>query len=522
MDPLVDALFRDDRLVHLERIPAREARYGELSSPLPPVVAERLPVERLWCHQAEAIDLARAGTSVAVATGTASGKSLCFQVPIAEAVSADPPGTALLLFPTKALAQDQLRSLEGLGVPGLVPCCYDGDTGPEVRTWARRHASVLLTNPDMLHVGLLPHHGRWATFLMRLQYVVVDELHVLRGIFGTHVAHVLRRLRRVCRSYGSDPTFIFGSATIGEPAALASSLCGKDVVAVTDDGSPRGERLFALWNPPLLDETSGARGSANVETAALLSSLVGDDRRAIAFCRSRKGTEVVAADTRRRLPDALRESVRPYRGGYLAEERREIEGQLFDGQLRGVVATSALEMQQNASRDFWSFEYTEERLRNIMRRIHDTCLSTAEEYDCAGNYVAGANLAGFVKVAEYGSRKVVSPYEIGSVENFRFITSPELAPYLGLGAAVGATGLLSAGGTNVDVYPFIVVGENAWGQLALRGADSIDPTYIPPGTKDKSDPLGQRGYIGAKFWMTCVLLNEGWMAVAEAGVSSLA
>jgi DEAD/DEAH box helicase domain-containing protein len=344
VDPLVASLFGDDRLVHLERIPAREARCAELAAPLPDVVASRLPVERFWTHQAEAIDLARAGRSVAVATGTASGKSLCFQVPIAEAVSADPPGTALLLFPTKALAQDQLRALEALGVPGLVPCCYDGDTGIEVRTWARRHASVLLTNPDMLHVGLLPHHGRWATFLMRLQYVVVDELHVLRGIFGTHVAHVLRRLRRVCQSYGSDPTFVFGSATIGEPAALASSLCGKEVTAVTDDGSPRGERLFALWNPPLLDESSGARGSANVETAALLSSLVGDDRRAIAFCRSRKGTEVVAADTRRRLPDSLRESVRPYRGGYLAEERREIEGQLFDGQLRGVVATSALEL----------------------------------------------------------------------------------------------------------------------------------------------------------------------------------
>jgi DEAD/DEAH box helicase domain-containing protein len=344
VDPLVASLFGDDRLVHLERIPARGARYAELASPLPQVVAERLPVERFWTHQAEAIDLARSGASVAIATGTASGKSLCFQVPIAEAVSAEVPGTALLLFPTKALAQDQLRALEALGVPGLVPACYDGDTGAEVRTWARRHASVLLTNPDMLHVGLLPHHGRWATFLMRLQYVVVDELHVLRGIFGTHVAHVLRRLRRVCNAYGSDPTFIFGSATIGEPAALASSLCGKDVVAVTDDGSPRGERLFALWNPPLLDEGTGARGSANVETAALLSSLVGDDRRAIAFCRSRKGTEVVAADTRRRLPAKLRESVRPYRGGYLATERREIEGELFSGALRGVVATSALEL----------------------------------------------------------------------------------------------------------------------------------------------------------------------------------
>jgi DEAD/DEAH box helicase domain-containing protein len=344
VDPLVASLFGDDRLVHLERIPAREARYADLAEPLPPALADRLPVDRFWSHQAEAIDLARSGTSVAIATGTASGKSLCFQVPIAEAATADPTGTALLLFPTKALAQDQLRALAALEVPGLVPACYDGDTGPEERTWARRNASALLTNPDMLHVGLLPHHARWATFLLRLQYVVVDELHVLRGIFGTHVAHVLRRLRRICHHYGSDPTFIFGSATIGEPAALASSLCDKKVVAVTDDGSPRGERLFALWNPPLLDEETGARASANVETAALLSTLVGDDRRAIAFCRSRKGTELVAADARRRLPEKLRNTVRPYRGGYLASERREIEGELFAGQLRGVVATSALEL----------------------------------------------------------------------------------------------------------------------------------------------------------------------------------
>ena len=344
MDQLVASLFGDDRLVHLERIPAREARFAELAEPLPDVVRSRLPIERFWTHQAEAIDLVRCGTSVVVATGTASGKSLCFQVPIAEAASGDPPGTALLLFPTKALAQDQLRALGELDVPGLVPACYDGDTGPEERTWARRHATALLSNPDMLHVGLLPHHARWATFLMRLRYVVVDELHVLRGIFGTHVAHVLRRLRRVCAHYGSDPTFVFGSATIGEPATLASALCDKKVVAVTDDGSPRGERLFALWNPPLLDDESGARGSANVETAALLSTLVGDDRRAIAFCRSRKGTELVAADARRRLPERLRETVRPYRGGYLAAERREIEGELFSGQLRGVVATSALEL----------------------------------------------------------------------------------------------------------------------------------------------------------------------------------
>jgi DEAD/DEAH box helicase domain-containing protein len=344
MDSLVASLFGDDRLVHLERLAARDPRYGDLSAPLPDGVAGCLPFERLWCHQAEAIDRARAGQSVAIATGTASGKSLCFQVPIAEAVMDDPPGTALLLFPTKALAQDQLRSFGSFGIPALVPACYDGDTGPDDRAWIRRNASVVLTNPDMLHVGVLPYHARWATFLMRLQYVVVDELHVLRGIFGTHVAHVLRRLRRVCAHYGSDPTFIFGSATIGEPAALASALCGKDVVAVTDDGSPRGERLFALWNPPLLDEETGTRASPNVETAALLSTLVADNRRAIAFCRSRKGTELVAADARRRLPSDIRNLVRPYRGGYLSEERREIEGELFDGRLRGVVATSALEL----------------------------------------------------------------------------------------------------------------------------------------------------------------------------------
>jgi DEAD/DEAH box helicase domain-containing protein len=344
MEDLVASLFGDDRLVHLERLPAREARHADLARPLPDAVRAHLPAGGLWTHQAEAIDLARAGRSVAVATGTASGKSRCYQLPIAEAVHDDPPGTALLLFPTKALAQDQLRAFAAFDLPGLVPVCYDGDTDPDARSWAHRHGSVVLSNPDMLHVALLPHHARWATFLMRLRYVVIDELHVLRGIFGTHVAHVLRRLRRVCAHYGSDPTFIFCSATIGQPDRLASSLCGKDVAAVTDDGSPRGERLFALWNPPLLDEATGTRASANVETAHLLSTLVHDDHRAIAFCRSRKGTELVAADTRRRLPDVLRETVRPYRGGYLAEERRAIERELFAGELRGVVATSALEL----------------------------------------------------------------------------------------------------------------------------------------------------------------------------------
>jgi DEAD/DEAH box helicase domain-containing protein len=225
-----------------------------------------------------------------------------------------------------------------------VPAVYDGDTPAEARTWARRHANAVLTNPDMLHVGILPNHGRWATFLMRLRYVVVDELHLLRGIFGTHVGHVLRRLRRLCAHYGSSPTFVFGSATIGRPGELASALCGLPVAEVSDDGSPRGERVFAVWEPPLVDEASGQRASANGEVALLLAALVESDRRAIAFCRSRKGAELVACYTRDRLPPDLAACVRPYRGGYLAAERREIEGELFSGRLRGVAATNALEL----------------------------------------------------------------------------------------------------------------------------------------------------------------------------------
>ncbi len=339
------SLGADPRLVHVEHLPPRAARYADLARPLPDGVSARLGVERLWSHQAEAIDHLRDGRSVAVATGTASGKSLCFQAPIAEAVLAGlRPATSLLLFPTKALAQDQLRAIAGLEIPGLVASTYDGDCTPEERTWVRANANVVLTNPEMLHVGLLPHHARWATFFLRLRYVVIDELHTLRGIFGSHVAHLLRRLRRICAHYGSEPTFVFTSATIGEPARLASELCGLPVQEVTDDGSPRGERLFALWNPAGADEEGGRSTSSARDTAELMSALVGQGHRTIAFCRSRKGTELVAADVRRRLRSDLADSVRPYRGGYLTAERREIERKLFNGSLRGVVATTALEL----------------------------------------------------------------------------------------------------------------------------------------------------------------------------------
>jgi len=348
LDDFVNAIAGDPRLVHLHRIPARAARFGDLATPLSDTVSALVPDHGLWSHQAEAIDHVRSGRSVAIATGTASGKSLCYQLPIAEAIVSGPlPATALLLFPTKALAQDQLRSLTALGVPGLIAATHDGDSSPEERKWTRTHANVLLTNPEMLHVSMLPTHGNWGTFFKRLRYVVIDELHLLRGMFGSNVAHVLRRLRRICAHYGSDPVFIFTSATIGDPAQLASNLCGQPVEAVLDDGSPRGERLFVLWDPAGVneDEEEEPRSvSPSRDTAELMSALLKDQHRTIAFCRSRKGTELVTADVQRRLSKRLASTVRSYRGGYLTSERREIEQDLFAGRLRGVVATTALEL----------------------------------------------------------------------------------------------------------------------------------------------------------------------------------
>lgn len=342
---LLDELADDGRIVHIERLPARPERTKPLARPLDPAVQACVPFDTFWAHQAEAIDLLRDNTSVAIATGTASGKSLCYQVPIAEAI-ADPirPATAMMLFPTKALAQDQLRALGSMHFPGVNPATYDGDTDRNARTHVRNNANVILTNPEMLHAGILPHHGRWDTFLRRLRYVVIDELHVLRGIFGTNLAHLLRRLRRLCHHYGADPTFVFTSATIGRPGRLASDLCGLEVTEVQNDGSPQGTKLFALLDPPVVDAASGARTSSNAETASAVSRLVRGGHRTIAFCRSRKGTELVAGHVRDMLPDDLSDTVRSYRGGYLADERREIEKELFDGEIHAVVATSALEL----------------------------------------------------------------------------------------------------------------------------------------------------------------------------------
>jgi len=344
-DELVEALHADGRLAHVAQQPSRPARFASSIAPISPGVEAALGGERLWTHQAEAIDLLHAGHSVVVATGTASGKSRSYQIPIAEAAARrGNTGTALLLFPTKALAQDQLRSLHRHKFPEVVAGTYDGDSTLEQRTWVRSTANVVLTNPEMVHASILPGHARWATFLGRLDHVVIDELHVLRGVFGTHVSHVLRRLRRLCHHYGSDPQFIFTSATIGEPGTLASQLCGVPVTEVTNDGSPRGERTIVMLNPPILDEAKGLRTSANAESANIAAELIKRGHRTIVFCRSRRGTELVTGDISRRLPIGHQDSVRAYRAGYLAAERRTIEHELFEGSLRGVVATSALEL----------------------------------------------------------------------------------------------------------------------------------------------------------------------------------
>ena len=337
----------DSPVVHVETVPARGAIHADVIPPLPEAITERLAavgVDQLYRHQARAIESIRQGQNTVIVAGTASGKSLCYQIPIVEALLEDDGATSLLLYPTKALAQDQLRSLHKLAIPELVEATYDGDTDTDQRTWVRKHANAVLTNPDMLHIGILPHHGMWASFLSRLQLVVVDEIHMLRGIFGSHVSHVLRRLRRLAAHYGAEPTFVFTSATIGNPGDLAEALTGLPATVVDQDTSPTGDKTYVLWNPPLLEDGDGQRASALNEATDVFLQLVRRDLHTIAFSRSRKGTELMYRWAKERLTPDLAESIAAYRGGYLPAERRKIEAELFAGNLRGVVTTNALEL----------------------------------------------------------------------------------------------------------------------------------------------------------------------------------
>ena len=336
---------REGDLVHLRRHPTRAPVYADL--PVPPVVSTRLSqrgIERLYRHQAEAIGLVRAGRHVVLAAGTAAGKSLCFQIPIIETALEDPKATSLLIYPTKALAQDQAGSLYRFNFPEITASIYDGDTPADDRAGIRRRSNVILTNPDMLHVAILPFHDRWADFLHRLAYVVVDEIHTMRGIFGTHVAMILRRLRRLAAHYGATPTFVLSSATIGNAHQLASLLTGLDLEVIDRDDSPGGERATALWNPAMIDEESNRRRSALTEASEISSGLIDAGFRTIVFTRGRKSTELVYRAVVDRLPEAKKSSVAPYRAGYTPAQRRQVEQRLFGGELAGVVATNALEL----------------------------------------------------------------------------------------------------------------------------------------------------------------------------------
>ena len=327
--------------------PGRAGRVERLPADLHPAVAAALSargVTGLYAHQAETWESVARGEHVVVTTGTASGKSLAFSLPVLDAIARQPATRALYLYPTKALAQDQARWLASLRLPGLRPAIYDGDTPVERRAHIRRSANAILTNPDMLHVGVLPHHDRWGDALHNLRVVVVDEAHVYRGIFGSHVANVLRRLRRLALAYGADPVFVLASATIANAGELASRLVGLDVRVVDVDTSPRAEREIVLWNPELLDPELGTRASALGDAARLLAGLVGEGRRTICFTKSRKAAELVHRFASDRLDTATARRLAPYRAGYTPEQRREIERRLVEGELLGVTATDALEL----------------------------------------------------------------------------------------------------------------------------------------------------------------------------------
>ncbi|MEU1278822.1 DEAD/DEAH box helicase [Streptomyces sp. NPDC005805] len=363
LDRLTAGANRAARITHTEHLPPRPGRHAVWPDRIrADVIAavQQAGVEHPWTHQAEAAEHALDGESVVIATGTASGKSLAYLTPVLSALldGAEAPNgrgtTALYLAPTKALAADQRRAVRELAVPlgnRVRPAVYDGDTPVEEREWVRQYANYVLTNPDMLHRGILPAHPRWSSFLRSLRYVVIDECHTYRGVFGSHVAQVLRRLRRLCARYGADPVFLLASATAAEPAVAARRLTGLPVREVSDDASPRGELVFALWEPPLT-ELHGERGApvrrtATAETADLLTDLTVQGVRSVAFVRSRRGAELISVIAKERLAEvdrSLPRRVASYRGGYLPEERRALERALHSGELLGLAATTALEL----------------------------------------------------------------------------------------------------------------------------------------------------------------------------------
>ncbi len=340
------------QLVHTEHIPPQgtiPAKLDKLN--IEPALKTRLKslgISSLYRHQVTALSAILAGENVIIATPSASGKTLCYHLATLEATLTDKNSCALYLFPTKALAQDQLSSLKEIACPDFLPdgaiATFDGDTPKAERASIKRQARIVLTNPDMLHLAILPNHQSWYRLFRHLNYIVIDEAHVYRGIFGSHAANVIRRLRRICAHYGSNPRFICCSATIANPEEHARNLVGLPFKVISEDGSPHGEKYFAFWNPPIIGEAKSTRRSPNSEASFLLSQLVMKNIRSLVFTRTRKLTELVYIYTHQQLPPLLNSKISPYRAGYLPETRRQIERQFFNGELLGLVATTALEL----------------------------------------------------------------------------------------------------------------------------------------------------------------------------------
>jgi len=356
--------FFTDQIVHAEGLTERSPVYQEVPGGLHETVQRSLDglgIKQLYSHQATAIGNIREGKNVVIVTGTASGKTLCYTIPVVDALLEDPQATMLFIYPTKALAQDQLRALTAfqagdLGIEFLAGT-YDGDTPQNLRRKIRGGANIILTNPDMLHQGILPQHARWNRFFTNLRYVVIDEVHAYRGVFGSHLANVMRRLLRICRHYGTTPQFICSSATIANPAEHAERISGEPMELVDNDGSPRGPKRFILWNPPPLKTAAsgrsddwrvgGDRRSPVGEAVQLMTTLVQEGIQTIAFVRTRLAAELIFKSCRDMLRPASRrlaESIHAYRGGYLPEERREIERKLVEKEILGVASTNALEL----------------------------------------------------------------------------------------------------------------------------------------------------------------------------------
>jgi DEAD/DEAH box helicase domain-containing protein len=346
-DPWLGRLTAAHRV--LEPEPPRHAPWPDGLDPRLVNALRSRGVEALYTHQAHAVEAVRARRNVVVVTPTASGKTLCYNLPVLDAVARDPTARALYMFPTKALAADQLVELRGLADAAEMPLkthTYDGDTPPNVRSVVRAAGQVVITNPDMLHAAILPHHTKWFKLFENLQFVVIDELHTYRGLFGSHVANVIRRLRRVCRHYGADPVFICASATIANPRDLAERLLEAEVELVDDNGAPRGRKHVLIVNPPVANEQLGVRSSALLTGQRIAERLIGGGVQTIAFAKSRTAVEVLTTYLHETFapPPGHPHTIRGYRGGYLPNERKEIEAGLRDGRIRGVVATNALEL----------------------------------------------------------------------------------------------------------------------------------------------------------------------------------